>query len=150
MGGMIMRSLALSLAGVGILALGGCASPSANTKRTVTVEELFKRADKNGDGKVSRVEFTNFMIEDVFARYDRNGDGFITLEEYVGDGGTPEGFRKINRSGTGKITLEEAKGSKLILDRMAIPFDEADVDRSGYVTWVEFQRAKERARAYTR
>jgi len=147
---MIKRSLTLFLTGMGILALGGCVSPSASTKRTLTVEELFKRADTNGDGKVSRTEFTNFMIEDVFIRYDRNGDGFITLQEYVADGGTPEGFRKINRSGTGKITLEEAKTSKLILDRMAIPFDEADVDKSGYVTWVEFQRAKERARSYNR
>lgn len=147
---MIKRFLALLVTGTGILALSGCVSSSTGTKRPPTVEELFKRADKNGDGKVSRVEFTDAMIADVFARYDRNGDGFITIEEYVADGGTPEGFRKINRSGTGKITLEEAKTSKLIVDRMAIPFDEADVDRSGYVTLVEFQRAKERARSYNR
>lgn len=135
---------------MGVLALNGCVSSSTTTKRALTVEELFKRADKNGDGKVSRAEFTNFMIEDVFIRYDRNGDGLITIEEYVAEGGTPEGFRKINKSGTGKITLEEAKTSKLITDRMAIPFDEADVDKSGYVTFVEYQRAKERARSYTR
>ncbi|HEY8901329.1 MAG TPA: EF-hand domain-containing protein [Chthoniobacterales bacterium] len=132
---------------IGVLLLGGCASPQP---KVVSVEVLFKKADKSGDGRVSREEYQDFMVEQLFAMYDKNGDGFITVEEYVADGGTAEGFRKLNQSGTGKLSLEEAKKSALIKDRMAAPFDEADANHNGYVTWEEFQVARAKRQAYTR
>jgi len=124
----------------------GCAT----APKRPSLKELFDRADANGDGKVSRQEFTDYMIEDVFARYDRDGNGYVTQEEYIKGGGTLKNFLKINRSGTGKITLEEAKASKLIRDAMAGPFDEADLDGNGSVSWEEFQIYLEAARPYTR
>jgi Ca2+-binding EF-hand superfamily protein len=133
---------------IGILLLGGCAT--APRKRPASVEELFKRTDRSGDGQISRAEYEDFMIEEMFARHDANGDGFITEAEFVADGGTAVTFRKLNRSGTGKLTQAEAKASRFIRDRMAAPFDEADVNRSGYVTWEEFQIAVEKRRAYVR
>lgn len=134
------------------LLITGCASPSTSSDsgRPATLKELFDRADANGDGRVSRDEFIDYMVEDVFVRYDKNGNGYVTEEEYVAGGGTPEDFRKINRSGSGKITLQEAKTSKLVRDTMMPPFDEADVNQNGSVSWVEFQAFLERAAPYTR
>lgn len=133
---------------IGVLLLGGCATNPR--PKVVSVEVLFQRADKSGDGRVSRAEYQDFMVEQLFAMYDKNGDGVITVEEYVADGGTAAGFKKLNRSGSGKLTLEEAKKSDLIKDRMAAPFDEADANHNGYVTWEEFQVARAKRQAYTR
>jgi Ca2+-binding EF-hand superfamily protein len=143
----LMKPAFVLLCVFGVLSFAGCATTA---HRPITVEELFKRADKSGDGRVSRTEFEDFMIENMFASFDRNGDGFITEEEFLADGGTVKTFRQINVSGTGKITLEEAKSSKLIRNRLAAPFQEADVNGNGYVTWEEFQAARAKARAYVR
>ncbi len=129
------------------LLTSGCVTPSKHPPQR-DLEALFKEADADGDGRVSREEFADFMIEQVFINYDRNGNGFVTQAEYLDGGGTLEGFRKINRSGSGKITLPEAKASKLIWDRMTLPFDEADVNDNGYVTWDEFQKFRIRAAQY--
>lgn len=142
-----MKPAFVSVCLIGVSLLGGCASAG---KRPLTVEELFRQADRSGDGRVSRDEYENFMIEDMFIRFDKNGDGFITEEEFVADGGTVATFRTINASGSGKITLAEAKASKLVRDRLAAPFKEADVNGNGYVTWEEFSVARARARAYVR
>ncbi len=42
--------------------------------------KMFKKADKDGDGAISRDEF-NAMHEDRFNRMDANGDGKITEDE---------------------------------------------------------------------
>ena len=118
------------------VAVTGCATTAP---KTVPLGQRFKMADTDGDGRVTRAEFTDFLIEDAFLRYDRNHDGFVTEEEYVAGGGTAANFRKINTSGTGKATLAEARASKVIRDTMAVPFDEADVSRNGAVTLEEYQ-----------
>ena len=143
-----MKLLISSVCLIGLFSLGGCAS--APTKRPATVEALFKRADANGDGRVSRDEFVDFMIEDVFVRYDKNGDMLVTEKEYLANGGTSELFRSANVSRTGKVTLAEAKASKALRKQMGVPFAEADVNGDGYVTWAEFQAARAKARAYVR
>ncbi len=114
--------------------LAGCA-----TTATLTPEQKFQRADKNGDGSVSRLEATNLMIADAFAMYDSNGDGTVSEAEFVASGGTPENFRKINKSGTGRILLEEAQASPLVFNTFAVSFDEADANKNGQVTLVEYQ-----------
>ena len=47
---------------------------------------MMMRADTNGDGSISRAEFTA-QAEARFARMDKNGDGFITADEMGGKGG---------------------------------------------------------------
>ncbi|HRJ70763.1 MAG TPA: hypothetical protein PLS03_00980 [Terrimicrobiaceae bacterium] len=131
----------------GMFLLGGCATTAP---KRPSLEQLFKNADKNGDGRVSRTEYEDYMITEMFFQYDKNGDGFITEAEFVGDGGTPATFRKLNVSGTGKLTKDEAMKSKLIRSRLAAPFLEADVNKNGAVTWEEFQVAVEKRRAYVR
>jgi hypothetical protein len=41
----------------------------------------FERADRNGDGRVARSEWTGTTA--AFKRMDENGDGVITREEYL-------------------------------------------------------------------
>lgn len=46
--------------------------------------DLFKRADINGDGQVTRAEFltaSQRMAEQLFQRLDTNGDGVISEQE---------------------------------------------------------------------
>src|SRR5215470_13248653 len=98
---------------VGLLAFAGCST----TPKRLTAEELFKKADVSGDGRVSRKEYEDFMIVDMFAIYDANGDGYITEAEFVADGGTASTFRELNVSGTGKLTKDEAMNSAFIRNR---------------------------------
>ncbi len=143
----VMKLSLLAGCVVGTFLLVGCAT---HPPQQTSVERLFQKADKSGDGRVSRTEYENFMITEMFALYDKNGDGFITEAEFVADGGTPETFRKLNVSGTGKLTKDEALRSRLIRSRLAAPFVEADVNGNGYVTWEEFQVAVAKRRAYVR
>lgn len=63
-------------------------------KRWLTPEQVFKAADENGDGSVTREEFRNFLAslgvsawldssdsENLFAQFDTSGDGQINLKE---------------------------------------------------------------------
>ncbi|MEI7863835.1 MAG: EF-hand domain-containing protein [Chthoniobacterales bacterium] len=130
----------LALAALGaMLVMVGCASrPTAANE--AALKKRFQQVDTSGDGKISRDEFTDFMIEESFRMYDKDGKGYVTLEEYVAGGGTPQGYKAINRSGSGKVTLAEAKSSELARHQMAQPFDEADADSggTGYVSYEEF------------
>jgi calcium-dependent protein kinase len=65
------------------------------------VEEVFKKLDANGDGKVSMAEFKTSLgvplreyeieeqmhedAEAAFAKMDKDGDGFISMEEIEAD-----------------------------------------------------------------
>lgn len=107
-------------------------------------------ADKNKDGKISKQEFAYIMIKDAFDRIDKNNDGVITLDEYLEAGGTVEGFREIDANNDGVITLREATTSKLAMRTMTLPFDGADKDGDGYVSWEELQAYLAEAAPYTR
>lgn len=125
--------------------LAACATPSA-----VTSEEAFKRADVNGDGLVSRSEATDIMIAEAFDRFDTNRDGTVDAAEYLASGGTAEGFKKLNKSGSGKLTLAEAQASPAAIEAMAVPFDEADVNKNGAITYAELLAYRERLNAVVR
>jgi arylsulfatase A-like enzyme len=66
-------------------------APSASRRRTTRVDDAFKTADKNNDGKLTREEYPQ---QEVFDGVDANKDGAATLEEvrayYQQRRGTPK------------------------------------------------------------
>jgi Ca2+-binding EF-hand superfamily protein len=131
----------------GLLCLATVLSFTAcsTTPPAPSVEDSFKRADLDGNGTVSRQEYDAHLIGEMFARYDTNKDSVITEKEFLANGGTAEGFRKINTSGSGKITLQEARASAGVRKTLDAPFKEADVNGDGKVTLAEFQAARTKA-----
>jgi Ca2+-binding EF-hand superfamily protein len=127
-----MKSLAPLLP---TLLFAACAS---TTTQAPSPEQIFQRADTNGDGVVGRDEAVGLMIADAFARFDLDGDGYVDEQEYIQSGGKADKFREMDRSGTGKLTLEDAKASPLVFNTMATPFDEADTNGSGTVNYEEY------------
>jgi Ca2+-binding EF-hand superfamily protein len=137
----------LPLLASAILIIAGCATrPSSGN---AALMNRFKQADTSADGKLSRKEFTDFLIAEAFANYDRNKDGVLTLAEWTEGGGTKETFVAMGgRDGT--LTLAQVQASKVAQDQMALPFDQADTDKSGYVTLEEFAAYRAAAAPYVR
>ena len=79
-----------------LLALACLVSPTANAQQAPrpSPEEIFKRMDKNHDGKITIDELPPER-RDNFRRIDTNGDGAISLEEHLafltGRKGPPKG-----------------------------------------------------------
>jgi len=78
---------------------GGAGGPPRGPRTPEQVEARFKSMDKNGDGSISKDEWTAAgRREQGFARFDTNGDGKITLDEmkavaarFAAGGGAPGG-----------------------------------------------------------
>jgi Ca2+-binding EF-hand superfamily protein len=146
-----MHSILASAIALTIMVLAGCATPSHERYPTPpSMKERFRKADTDGNGRISRDEFVNYMITDAFSIMDKNGNASLTLSEYLAGGGTAETFRSMNTSGSGQLTLAEAIASPIARSRMAIPFDEADVNGNGSVSWEEFQAYRERVQPFIR
>lgn len=142
----VMKHFAKLLFFAAAFSFTGCVT----TPTKPTPQDSFKSADSDGNGKVSRAEFDAHQIGEMFARYDTNNDSVITEREFLNNGGSAEGFRKINTSGTGKITLDEAKASPRVRKSLDATFKEADANGDGSVTMQEFLTARKNALDYVR
>jgi len=91
----------------------------------LTRQQIMASADKNGDGKIDRVEFLERMRE-AFFFVDANKDGVLTLDEYQRiEGADPRGFTRADRNHDGKLALEE------FLKAVNEDFDAADTNHDG-------------------
>jgi Ca2+-binding EF-hand superfamily protein len=141
-----MKSPFLLLAAAAVV-LSGCATPPQSGNAPLM--NLFKQADANGNSQVSRKEFTDFLIAEAFANYDKNKDGFVTLAEWTAGGGTRETFLAMGGR-SGGLTLAQVQASKVAQNQMALPFDQADTSKSGYLTLEEFVAYRTKAAPYVR
>jgi Ca2+-binding EF-hand superfamily protein len=93
------------LTAISLWALIGCAT----NKTSGTSARGFDQADANHDGKVSRVEMSNYIVSQVFNSRDANHDGRMTQEEWSGgDSARLAQFKKRDANGDGLVTKEEA------------------------------------------
>jgi len=113
---------------------------------------MFRRMDKDGDGKVSKREFfgsprvsqlTEDKREAIFTRLDRDGDGFLTGREiramrHNAERRVREGFHKLDTDDSGGLSYEEfGKGefaAKLPEEKRRQIFDRMDSDGDGEIT----------------
>lgn len=125
---------------------------------------MFRMADANDDGIVTRAEF-EAMAREHFDRVDTNHDGQVTREEadavrekmaaamrgHMGgrmkgrmEGAVMERLRGADKDGNGEISAAEAKA----LPMLAEHFDLLDADHNGSLTREELRamRGKHRAR----
>jgi len=80
---------------------------------------MFTRADKDGDGKLTKEEWLSVLnssgvpttreeVEEFFASMDRDFDGRLTFEEFMGEESIIEKlFKNMDKNGDGVVTKEE-------------------------------------------
>ena len=141
-----MKSSFLLLAAAVVILSGCVTTPKSGN---AAVMNLFKQADADGNTQVSRREFTDLLIAEAFANYDKNKDGFVTLAEWTAGGGTRETFLAMGGR-SGRLTLAQVQASKVAQSQMAIPFDQADTSKSGYLPLEEFVAHRKKAAPYVR
>jgi Ca2+-binding EF-hand superfamily protein len=92
--------------------------------------------DLDGNGVVSRGEFTDAVADVSFATYDRNHDGFIELEEWrsVEKGNASDGlFRLRDLSRNGKISRQESRLAAEKNGSLAALFFAIDTNHDGFI-----------------
>jgi len=83
------------------------------------IRKIFARADKDGDGKLSKEEWFRVLntagcqtsmeeVSEFFDRMDRDFDGKLSFEEFMGEETPLERlFRTMDVDGDGSVTKEE-------------------------------------------
>ncbi len=89
-------------------------------------KESFRAHDKNGDGRIDRAEFQNWMVDAFYFR-DTNHKGYLVQTDLKGTL-SPEVFKAMNRKGDGKLTLNEC------LNALFQDFAAIDVNHEGSIT----------------
>ncbi len=145
-----MKLFFLPAFGALLLALTSCAQMAKRPTPPPTLDELFDKADKNHDGRISRDEFSAVMIEQAFYWMDGDHKGTITEAEFIAAGGTKAVFLQIDTERKGYFTVEDAKASAVARKAMSLPFDGADINKNGFITRAEFLEYKKQAAACTR
>jgi len=93
--------------------------------------EGFRIHDKNGDGRIDRAEFQNWIVDGFYFR-DQGRKGYLVQADLQGTA-SPEVFKAINRKGDGKLTLGE------YLNALFQDFAAIDVNQNGAITAQEIE-----------
>ena len=135
-----MKSLSLLLP----LLLVGCAT------QTPSLESRFNAADQDGDGLVSRQEATTVMVAQGLLNFALCLHGSVDEAEAVAGGADVAKFRAATKATDGKMSLPDAQANPAIIEKMAMPFDEADVNGNGAVSLEELKAYKAKLDAAVR
>lgn len=122
--------------------------------------ELFKRLDKNGDGKVAKSELPDQFAQRLAPAFEKLGKDEITLEEfqklrqqYEGNGSRMQGgrpgqmgnsatmFKQLDTNGDGKLTAQEVPEQRRRM--VAAILERSGKGQDGSLTQEEFQKAVE-------
>ena len=114
-----------------VAALAGFAVPGLAQTPAPDWREGFRAHDKNGDGRIDRAEFQEWIVDGFYFR-DQGHKGYLVQADLQGTA-SPEVFKAINRKGDGKLTLSEYLNS-LFQDFAAI-----DVHQNGSITVEEIE-----------
>jgi Ca2+-binding EF-hand superfamily protein len=120
-----LRRRILPLALIAASLLAGSVAPAQTTLRA-DWKERFRAHDSNGDGRIDRAEFQEWMV-DVFFQRDQGRKGYLTIDDVRGSM-TPEVFKALNRRGDGKLWLPE------FLNALFEDFRAIDAGREGSIT----------------
>lgn len=97
--------------------------------------------DHDGNGLISRGEFTDAVAEVSFRRLDRNGDGAVDLAEWRAvEGGNDALFRLRDMSRNGRISWQEARLAAEKNGTLGALFSRIDTNRDGVIDPAEARR----------
>ncbi len=100
-------------------------------------KERFQAHDRNGDGKIDRAEFQQWMVDSFFQR-DSNHKGYLVFDD-VKDVMSQEKFKSYDKSGDGKLWLQE------YLNAVFQDFERADANKDGMLTMEEIDNYVKRS-----
>jgi Ca2+-binding EF-hand superfamily protein len=130
--------LAKGLVVIALLALSACAT-NKNLQSSGPAAG-FDAADANHDGKLSREEWSDFLVNQVFDSRDANHDGKLTEQEWTGgDAKRLADFKKRDLNHDGIVTKEEALAYGRKHGTANKMFAEADKNHDGYLSREEVE-----------
>ncbi len=120
---------------VGVLivaaALAGLAIAAPAQTPAPDWREGFRAHDRNGDGRIDRGEFQDWVVEGFYFR-DQGHKGYLVLADLQGSVSI-EAFKAMNRKGDGKLSMRE------YLNALFLDFAAADVNGDGVLTQEEIE-----------
>lgn len=133
----------LKLVPLVLLSLAACGPAMAQQRDGGRMLEQLEKADANGDGAVSRQEFTSFRAAQ-FTRMDRNGDGFITdtdIPRFVQNRLPPE-MSGDNMRATFDANKDGKVSQSEFVNGPSLVFDRTDTNGDGAVARTELEAAR--------
>jgi Ca2+-binding EF-hand superfamily protein len=94
-------------------------------------KEGFRVHDKNGDSRIDRAEFQNWVVDGFYFR-DKGHKGYLVQTDLQG-AASSEVFKAINRKGDGKLTMNE------YLNALFQDFAAIDTNQNGAITMQEIE-----------
>ena len=114
-----------------VAAIGFLAGPAPAQVSVPDWKEGFRAHDKNGDNRIDRAEFQDWVVDGFYFR-DKGHKGYLVQADLQG-AASPEVFKAINRKGDGKLSMNE------YLNALFQDFAAMDSNQNGSITIQEIE-----------